>query len=165
MKRGFEWYAETYTLSVTMLKNCAGRKNFLLIGIRNSHNFAAPKPDNNLNDFFIELIFLTHARLPRLTASSDLDAVFCSSSDFLRSTSPFVNLVEAAINGAEIQWQTWKIFGGSLKSFLNNRAQFFYVLWVSYCCQQVDTPSLPNIQPINYVIYSLNRHYITMDTR
>ena len=105
-----------------------------------------------------KLIFLTHAKLLRKSASTDLDAVFCSSSHF-------VKIIEGAINGAEIKWQTWKIFCCPLKSFLNDWAQFFYVLWVSYCCQQVDTPSLPNIQPINHVIYSLNNHYITMDTR
>ena len=54
MKRGFDWYAETYTLSVIIYKNGAGRKNLPLICIYNNRNFAAPKRRQQPWWFFAE---------------------------------------------------------------------------------------------------------------
>ena len=42
MKRGFEWYAEMYTLSVIILKNGTRRNNLPPISICNSRSFAPP---------------------------------------------------------------------------------------------------------------------------
>ena len=66
--------------------------------------YPAPREKRQqLEGFLSELIFLTVARLLRFSASSDLDAVFCSSSHFLWSTSPLMQINAGAINGAGIQ--------------------------------------------------------------
>ena len=46
-----------YTLSVIILKNGARRNNLPQISTRNNRNFAAPKQDNNLDEFSLNKSF------------------------------------------------------------------------------------------------------------